>query len=40
MNIPCKQCGKPMNPVDAMVSATHGVCGKCCRDNQRKANGR
>lgn len=36
----CKQCGKPMNPVDATVSGTHGVCGKCSRENQRKANGR
>lgn len=33
----CKQCGEPMNPVEAMVSATHGVCGKCTRDNHRRA---
>ena len=25
----CKQCGKPMNPVEAMVSGKHGVCGQC-----------
>lgn len=32
----CKQCGKPMNPIDAMVSVTHGVCGKCTRENHKR----
>jgi len=32
----CKQCGKPMNPVQALLSATHGVCGDCCRTNHKE----
>jgi len=35
----CKQCGKPMNPVEAMLSSSHGVCGKCTRENHAKATG-
>ena len=31
----CKQCGKEMNPIEAMLSSTHGVCGKCTRRNQK-----
>lgn len=31
----CKQCGKEMNPIDAQLSSTHGVCGKCTRRNYR-----
>lgn len=31
----CKQCGEEMNPVQAILSSTHGVCGKCCRKNQK-----
>ncbi len=34
-----KQCGKDLNPVQAMPSATHGVCGECCRKNERKVVG-
>lgn len=33
----CKQCGKPMNPVEVMLGP---VCGKCCRDNHKKVAGR
>ena len=36
---PCKDCGKPMNPVEAMVSETHGVCGDCTRRKQKEATG-
>jgi hypothetical protein len=36
---PCKDCGKPMNPVEAMVSDTHGVCGACTRRKQKEATG-
>ena len=35
----CKQCGKKLNPVQAMLSATHGVCGECCRKNEKKVVG-
>ena len=35
----CKQCGKELNPVQAMLSAAHGVCGECCRKNERKVVG-
>ncbi len=31
----CKQCGEPMNPVQAIISSTHGVCGDCTRRNHR-----
>lgn len=31
----CKQCGEEMNPVQIMLSFTHGVCGKCCRKNHK-----
>ncbi len=27
----CKQCGKEMNPIQALLSSTHGVCGDCTR---------
>jgi hypothetical protein len=33
----CIQCGKPMNPVEAVICAT---CGKCCKKNHRKAMGK
>ena len=29
----CRQCGKPMNPIDVMLGP---VCTKCCRENQKK----
>lgn len=35
----CKDCGKPMNPVEAMVSNTHGVCGDCTRRKQKEVTG-
>jgi predicted RNA-binding Zn-ribbon protein involved in translation (DUF1610 family) len=35
----CKDCGKPMNPVEAMVSETHGVCGDCTRRKQKEVTG-
>ena len=31
----CKQCGEEMNPIQAILSSTHGVCGDCCRKNHR-----
>ena len=31
----CKQCWKELNPVQAMLSAIHGVCGECTRKNQK-----
>ncbi len=31
----CKQCGEEMNPVQVMLSATHGVCGDCTRKNHK-----
>lgn len=36
----CKQCGHEMSPVEAMLSSTHGVCGKCTRINHRRATGK
>ena len=30
----CKQCGKAMNPVEAMLGP---VCGVCCRENHKRA---
>lgn len=36
----CKQCGEEMNPIQAMLSATHGVCGDCCRKNQNEVIGK
>ena len=27
----CKGCGEEMNPVQVIISSTHGVCGKCTR---------
>lgn len=35
----CKRCGAEMNPVEVMVSATHGVCGKCVRELHAEATG-
>lgn len=29
----CRQCSKPMNPVNAAIGP---VCRKCCEDNHRK----
>ncbi len=37
--VACKQCGKDMNPVEAEVSKTHGVCGTCTKENQKKVTG-
>ena len=31
----CKDCGEEMNPVQAILSSTHGVCGVCCRKNHK-----
>ena len=31
----CKQCGEYMNPIQAVLSSTHGVCGKCTRKKQK-----
>ncbi len=31
----CKDCGKEMNPVQAILSSTHGVCGNCTRKKQK-----
>jgi len=31
----CKQCGEEMNPIDAVLSSTNGVCGSCTRKNQK-----
>lgn len=33
----CKQCGKPMNPAAIMLGP---VCGRCCRDNHKRAIGK
>jgi hypothetical protein len=33
----CPQCGTQRNPVDAMLG---NVCGKCARDNHKKATGK
>lgn len=33
----CKQCGKPINPVDVMMGS---VCGKCVRENHKEATGK
>lgn len=30
----CKQCNKPLSPVDAMLGP---VCGPCCRKNHKAA---
>jgi hypothetical protein len=30
----CLKCGKPMNPVEYLMGC---VCGKCCRENHKKA---
>jgi hypothetical protein len=35
----CKQCGKPMNPVNAMVAGKNGVCQKCAEANQKSVTG-
>lgn len=35
----CKDCGKPMNPVEAEVSKTHGVCGTCTKEKQKAVTG-
>lgn len=31
----CKQCREEMNPVQSILSSTHGICGKCTRKNHR-----
>lgn len=31
----CKECGDYMNPVQVILSSTHGVCGKCTRKKHR-----
>lgn len=36
----CKQCGKEMNPVQALLSSTHGVCGDCTWKNHQIAIGK
>ena len=36
MSATCKQCGKALGPVDAMLGTT---CGKCCRENHKAATG-
>lgn len=33
----CKQCGVPMNPIQAALGP---VCGQCCRDNHKKVVGK
>jgi predicted RNA-binding Zn-ribbon protein involved in translation (DUF1610 family) len=35
----CQDCGKPMNPVEAMVSQTHGVCGECTKRKHKEVAG-
>lgn len=37
MKTRCEQCGKEMNPVEAILGA---VCGDCCRLNHAKVTGR
>ena len=32
----CRQCGRTMNPADAMLGP---VCGQCCRANHRRLAG-
>jgi len=32
----CIKCGKAMNPVQSLLSATHKVCGSCARKNHKK----
>ena len=34
VNATCRQCGKPMNPVEVMLGP---VCGTCCKANQKAA---
>lgn len=37
----CRQCGEPFkNPVDAMVSSGHNVCGDCAKKNHAKVLGK
>src|SRR5574341_1639724 len=33
----CMYCGKPMNPVDLMVSSGRAVCGRCVRAQHQAA---
>lgn len=33
----CRDCGRKLNPVQVLLSATHGVCGDCTRDKQKEA---
>jgi len=33
----CKQCGKPLNPVQVMLGP---VCGDCVRENHKKVAGK
>lgn len=33
----CRQCGKPLNPVEVMLGP---VCGKCARANHKRVAGR
>lgn len=34
MSVKCKQCGRLLNPVGALLGP---VCGPCCRENQKRA---
>ena len=33
----CIQCGKSMNPVEAIMGSKNGVCGECVRKNHKEA---
>lgn len=36
----CMQCKKPFeNPIQALLSNTHCVCGKCCKENHKRIMG-
>ena len=36
LEVSCVQCGGPMNPVAVLMGP---VCGRCCRENHRRATG-
>jgi len=37
MSTKCRQCGEEMNAAEAMISLKWEVCGKCCRENHKRA---
>jgi hypothetical protein len=35
----CVKCGKPMNPIQVMLSEKSGKCGDCIREEHKKVTG-